>query len=268
MLQPIGFWSYSHQDDDWSRRELTALREHVRSELNLALGEDVRIWQDVAIPYGSKWETTIINALDEASFFIPIITPRFFRSEFCVKELSIFRERENKLGRENLIFPIQFADISDLRDDELPFRDAAESILFIRSRKIFDFSQHRGATETHKQSILREFCLVIRKSLRENLFPENTGFSAPYGAVETKCTFKHHLISVYTSSANVSLHIDGNQIASRTPQLLPKKHIPILEATINDKFFNHKVEVFGKSGLFKASIKICVDGKKIAGDDF
>src|ERR1700686_3078967 len=107
MLKPIGFWSYSGSDDDADSGRLSQLRTLVKKELQLKVGrEPVNIFQDVsAIPPGSKWERQIREAIDDSSFLIPIITPAFLQSEWCYREITLFIERQERLDRDDLIFP-------------------------------------------------------------------------------------------------------------------------------------------------------------------
>ncbi|MGD0433764.1 MAG: toll/interleukin-1 receptor domain-containing protein, partial [Acetobacteraceae bacterium] len=116
-LDPIGFWSYTTSDDVASRGDLSHLRRLLRDDLQRLVGRepDVRIFQDAsAIPKGADWEERINEALDTASFIIPILTPAFLQSEWCCKEVLRFREREKALGRNNLIFPFHLTDTDHL----------------------------------------------------------------------------------------------------------------------------------------------------------
>ena len=145
-LEPIGFWSYTRDDDARSRGRLSQLRTLLADEVQGHIGraERVHIFQDVAtIPYGTTWETEIANALDGCSFFIPIVTPGFLQSEMCCREVMRFRQREIALGRNDLIFPIRYIDVEEV-DPDRPgsvFDRAVWDCL--RSRQQIDFRQLR-----------------------------------------------------------------------------------------------------------------------------
>ena len=129
-LDPIGFWSYSRQDDEHSGGRLSQLRARLSSELQINYGRDrVQIFQDsAAIPYGADWDEVIREALNRSTFFIPILTPNFIQSEFCLTEVEIFLEREKalheafpELAGHRRIFPILYIPIigKEARQPEL-----------------------------------------------------------------------------------------------------------------------------------------------------
>jgi hypothetical protein len=105
MLDPVGFWSYARQDDAHSDGQLSQLRAIVGRAIVLQCGVEVVVWQDVAaIPYGADWAETIERTLGQTTFFIPIVTPRFLKSENCRDEYLGFRRRMQTLGRNDLVF--------------------------------------------------------------------------------------------------------------------------------------------------------------------
>src|SRR5437868_4457067 len=98
----VGFFSYSREDDDDSKGGLSALRDRIQRELRSLLGRsrtDFRLWQDKeAIPPGTLWETELKAAVDQAVFFIPIVTPTAVKSGYCKSEFRAFLAREKALG--------------------------------------------------------------------------------------------------------------------------------------------------------------------------
>jgi hypothetical protein len=90
----IGFFSYSRDDDDDSRGALSELRDRIQRELRGQLGRSrntLRIWQDKeAIAPGKIWESEIKAAIEQAVFFIPIVTPTTVKSQFCQHEFESF----------------------------------------------------------------------------------------------------------------------------------------------------------------------------------
>ena len=124
MLDPVGFWSYARQDDSQSDGQLSQLRAIVGKAIVLQYGVDVTLWQDIAaIPYGADWAETIERTIGQTTFFIPIVTPRFLRSTHCRDEFLSFRRRMQGLGRNDLIFPVHYVGVDDVKPEETVFGD-------------------------------------------------------------------------------------------------------------------------------------------------
>jgi TIR domain len=86
-LRPIAFLSYSH--------------------VAACLGCEFPIFQDRSdIRWGQQWRQRIDESLDSVTFFIPILSPSFFASTECRYELGRFLDREQRLGRSDLILAI------------------------------------------------------------------------------------------------------------------------------------------------------------------
>jgi hypothetical protein len=142
MLKPTGFWSYSSTDDEHSRGRLSQLRALLTTELQQKVGRNqkVNIFQDVAaIPPGAEWERQIRSALASSFFLIPIITPALLQSEWCCREINLFREREAALGRSDLIFPFHYVNVDHLGPDRSDDYPDPEVLAFLRTRQWIDF---------------------------------------------------------------------------------------------------------------------------------
>jgi len=173
-LKPIGFWSYTSSDDKSSRGRLSQLRRLLADELQLLIGrnQQVHVWQDVAaIPHGTDWLKEIHKALDQTSFFIPIVTPAFLESEMCCQEVLRFHQRQQDLGRDDLIFPFHYIDIADIQDHEV--HDPAVLAL-LKSRQRIDFSplRHRSPESEDVATSLNVLAKAIRAALRRIVVPD------------------------------------------------------------------------------------------------
>src|SRR5262249_9084261 len=86
--QPVAFMSYIHEDDNHDRGFLTQFRERLTGEIRIQIGQEFLIFQDRKdIQWGQNWKKRIEESLDEVMFFIPILTPGFFKSKYCRAEL-------------------------------------------------------------------------------------------------------------------------------------------------------------------------------------
>ena len=127
QLTPAAFLSYVRFDDKHEDGKISEIRERLSSEVRAQTGEEFPIFQDRNdIHWGENWESRLENALDTSTFLVPIITPSFFKSPSCRKELERFLEREDQLKRNDLILPIYYIEV-DLKKAK---RDPLLKIIF------------------------------------------------------------------------------------------------------------------------------------------
>jgi hypothetical protein len=166
-----GFFSYSREDDQGSSGALSALREAIQDELSAQLGrthEDFRIWQDKsAISLGTLWEKQISQGINQSVFFIPIITPRVLRSHHCGFEFRAFLQREAELGRDDLVFPILYIPVPELRDERLWRQDPVLAIVGTRQYLDWQGMRHRAAHSFEVQEKLEWYCRGITNALHK-----------------------------------------------------------------------------------------------------
>lgn len=118
---PVGydaFWSYVHADDRADGSRISDLANRLAEQVTLRTGAAFRIFIDGGgIGWGQAWSPTITTALRSATYFLPIVTPRYFASRQCREELTTFLELGQSLDRERLILPIYYVDVPDLDID-------------------------------------------------------------------------------------------------------------------------------------------------------
>ena len=116
--QAAGFWSYTHQDNDQDDGRILRLSERIRAEYSLLTGDDLNLFVDrEGIAWGNEWRQRIDGALDLTAFFIPVVTPRYFTRDECRRELLRFATQARALGVEDLLLPIYYVHVMDLRED-------------------------------------------------------------------------------------------------------------------------------------------------------
>jgi sulfatase modifying factor 1 len=137
------FMSYTHFDDAHHEGYLTAFRELLSREVQAQTGREFPIFQDREnILWGDNWTNRIENVLNAATFLIAIITPSFFSSDYCRRELESFAKREEKLGRDDIILPIYFLESPSLETyNPQPGKIVTEAI--IASRQWIDWRDLR-----------------------------------------------------------------------------------------------------------------------------
>jgi parallel beta-helix repeat protein len=140
--RPLAFLSYAHFADNFDDGYLTQFCLRLSGEVCLQRGDDFPIFQDRKdISWGDCWKERINSSLDTTTFLIPVITPGFFKSEYCREELNRFLERETKLGLDDLILPIYYVDTPVLNDKKLQANDELAQI--IASRQYADWRKLR-----------------------------------------------------------------------------------------------------------------------------
>lgn len=116
--RPAAFMSYVHHDDKYER--LTTFRALLSDEVQIHTGEEFPIFQDRKdIEWGQNWKERIEESLDSVTFLIPIITPSFFKRQYCREELERFLERERELKRTDLILPVYYVDCLFFSDEKI-----------------------------------------------------------------------------------------------------------------------------------------------------
>ena len=135
--QAAGFWSYVHDDDEDGR--ITKLARQIRSAYAMFTAESLELFLDREhLDWGPAWEERIDEAITGTTFFIPIITPRYFQSDACRSELVRFASRASGDLRE-LILPVYYVPVREL-EEEAP---EDELVQLIQSRQWEDWRELR-----------------------------------------------------------------------------------------------------------------------------
>ncbi|MDY0985149.1 TIR domain-containing protein [Microbacterium sp. CFBP9023] len=112
------FWSYAHADNTRENDRILRLADLVRSEYELLTGTTIEIFTDRSeIAWGDDFRQKLDQALQETSFFIPILTPTYFLREECRKELSQFVRSAKALGLQQLLMSIRYIPVVDLTEE-------------------------------------------------------------------------------------------------------------------------------------------------------
>lgn len=135
---------YTHNDNNYTGGRLTAFADKLKGEVRLLYGRDFEIFVDhQSIRWGQDWRVTINNAIHNVMFFIPVITPGFFNSDECRRELRLFIRQETRLGRGDLILPLLYVETPVLVQPVL--RNADELARVIERRQFRDWRATRFA---------------------------------------------------------------------------------------------------------------------------
>lgn len=114
-----GFWSYVHADDDAESGRVAQLARDVVAQFEMLTGESISLFLDRdRLQWGDDWRPKVDASLSSIAFFVPVITPRYFMSKECRRELNYFARQAQRLGIEELVLPVLWIDVAGLHEDE------------------------------------------------------------------------------------------------------------------------------------------------------
>ncbi|WP_062946755.1 toll/interleukin-1 receptor domain-containing protein [Brachybacterium sp. sponge] len=88
------------------------------AQFEMITGEHISLFLDRdELHWGDDWHGKIDASLASVAFFIPVITPRYFQSIECRRELNYFVRRADTLGLGELIMPIKYIDFPALENN-------------------------------------------------------------------------------------------------------------------------------------------------------
>jgi hypothetical protein len=96
------FISYAHVDNLFLRGEkgwIDWIHEGLKIRLHQQLGEEPEIWRDRSELHGDDYfEEKLAIKLPKSVFFVSVLTPRYLKSESCLKELREFHRHAKQNG--------------------------------------------------------------------------------------------------------------------------------------------------------------------------
>lgn len=143
-----GFWSYVHKDDAADNRRIAQLARDVEAQYEMLTGESIETFLDRDIlEWGDNWRHKIDKGLAVVAFFIPVITPRYFSSAECRRELNTFARRTQELGIKELLLPLLYVDYAPLHD-----KDSDDDLVsLVKSYQWEDWRELRFAELTSRE---------------------------------------------------------------------------------------------------------------------
>jgi MinD-like ATPase involved in chromosome partitioning or flagellar assembly len=100
-VSTAGDQATSNWINEFMRRSLWRLRED---------GDDLNIFQDIReIEAGELWHSQIREALTRSKILIAFISPRYFRSAWCLAEFMTFLARSQSVSMQSSIIPIRLS---------------------------------------------------------------------------------------------------------------------------------------------------------------
>ncbi|GAA0535412.1 hypothetical protein GCM10010172_15780 [Paractinoplanes ferrugineus] len=101
VTPPLFFISYAHDpfgDDD---QHVDRFYRDLNHDVLMFAGsrDETAGFCDASLRLGQRWSRTLVDNLSTAQVFIPILSPKYFQSEACGKEWSVFASRLDEDAR-------------------------------------------------------------------------------------------------------------------------------------------------------------------------
>jgi len=139
---PAAFMSYAHKDDKHDFNQLTTFRDRLSGEIQVQTAQDFDIFHDrTSVTWGQRWKERIDEALDGATFLLVFLTPNFFGSTECRREVRKFMDREKRTGHQRLILPVYYISTKQVDTPHDCKKDAL--ITAISKHQHFDWRPYR-----------------------------------------------------------------------------------------------------------------------------
>lgn len=175
MAEYQGFWSYVHDDDSAEGGRIAQLARDIQAQFELLKGEKLLLFLDRDdLKWGDEWRARIDGELESVAFFIPILTPRYFQSVECRREFNEFVQKADQLGVTDLVLPLLYVDVIDLKDDD----PDDEMIQIVQRIQWEDFTEIRfedrmSGIYRKKVSQLAEHLVEVNRKFEEKNQPEH-----------------------------------------------------------------------------------------------
>jgi predicted AAA+ superfamily ATPase len=103
---PALFVSSVHRDNETEGGAILAFAKDLADRFEFLTGEGLAVFADTDIGWGEPWKQRLDTGMEQATFFLAIVTPRFLRSESCREEVLQFTSRANELDLSEYILPV------------------------------------------------------------------------------------------------------------------------------------------------------------------
>lgn len=178
-----GFWSYVHADDTSENGRILRLSELIKEQYALLTGVDLKIFVDRDIEWGQEWKRRIDESLQVTTFFIPILTPRYFLSEACRKEFLDFVGAAKALGVSEYLLSLVYVSIADLKPESVDVvKSTAASMQYINWNEVRNLDETDARFRAMVEKVVQTLIKISTKV--DGLAAEQVGENRTSAALE------------------------------------------------------------------------------------
>ena len=241
------FISYAHIDDqaltEGQKGWITQFHRILEVRLGQLLGEKPRIWRDLKIQGNDVFDDKIITAFKDAKVMVSIMSPRYMKSEWCLRELNEFYNSATedggiKVGEKARIFKVIKTPI-DPRDipDKLP--PILESIIGF---EFFDFDSDTGRLSEYDETfgeqarqnyfsriydLAYEICDLLKNYHRDDV--------TVLPAVESNVDAMTIYLAATASDVQSERDRIRRELVERGHRVLPENHLPLVGPELEEQ---------------------------------
>lgn len=96
MADLLGFWSYVHKDDEIDLGRVAQLARDLVGHCEAIRAEEIRLSSTTTkFTGGDDWKERVDDALSNVAFFVPVVTPHYFKSRMQTR-IAILRIEDRK----------------------------------------------------------------------------------------------------------------------------------------------------------------------------
>lgn len=215
MADMLGFWSYVHADDQIDLGRIVDLAHDIVGNYEAIRAESIELFLDRDdLQWGDKWRAKVDDTLGNVAFFIPVVTPRYFKSVECRRELQFFKDRTEALGVRKMILPILYIDVPALRE-ESPRDPLMAAIKDIQWEPWMHLRNKERTSEPYRDGITRLAGILVERvteveqadtvaaaALHEDLLPDGLGALDRMAALEETMPRWTETLSEITTQIN------------------------------------------------------------------
>lgn len=162
----LAFLSYTRADDAATGGLITSLKDVLETDVRYVTGRPIEIFLDTDdIELGQDWRDRLESAIQNARFFMPVVTPSYFHSDPCTFELSRFHALEQAAARNDLILPVYLQTADVLEKEEL--RGSSPLATLIHTRNWADWRRlyPEPLESTEGKRLVRDLSVKIKSAI-------------------------------------------------------------------------------------------------------
>ncbi|HEV3467727.1 MAG TPA: toll/interleukin-1 receptor domain-containing protein [Pyrinomonadaceae bacterium] len=232
------FISYAHIDNQPPARGLDgwveSLHERLKVKLAQLLGEEVSVWRDRKLQGNDVFADTLVAELEQAAVMVSVLSPRYVKSEWCLRELEEFCRRAEasgglRIGNKSRLFKVI--------KSHVPLDEQPEAVRGMVGYEFFKYDEERGRalefdTETAPQTSqeywgrLTDLAHDIADALKAL---KGAGAQAAGARAATAAPAAGKTVYLATTTSDVSAERDRirRELQERGYGVLPDRELPL-----------------------------------------